>query len=37
MTVTGPRYEVVPVGWVESALTERAQAPRQVLDRTAER
>ena len=29
MTMTGPRYEVVPVGWVESALTERAQAPRQ--------
>jgi len=29
MTVTGPRYEVVPVGWVESTLTERAQAPRQ--------
>jgi tRNA-Thr(GGU) m(6)t(6)A37 methyltransferase TsaA len=27
--VTGPRYEVVPVGWVESALTERSQAPRQ--------
>jgi len=27
--MTGPRYEVVPVGWVESALTERAQAPRQ--------
>jgi len=22
-------YEVVPVGWVESELTERAQAPRQ--------
>jgi tRNA-Thr(GGU) m(6)t(6)A37 methyltransferase TsaA len=29
VTVTGPRYEVVPVGWVESTLTERAQAPRQ--------
>jgi tRNA-Thr(GGU) m(6)t(6)A37 methyltransferase TsaA len=29
LTVTGPRYEVVPVGWVESTLTERAQAPRQ--------
>ena len=29
MTVTGPRYEVVPVGWVESPLTDRAQAPRQ--------
>ena len=27
--MTGPRYEVVPVGWVESTLTERAQAPRQ--------
>jgi len=27
--VTESRYEVVPVGWVESALTERAQAPRQ--------
>ena len=24
-----PHYEVVPVGWVESELTERAQAPRQ--------
>ena len=24
-----PHYEVVPVGWVESPLTERAQAPRQ--------
>ncbi len=24
-----PRYEVVPVGWVESPLTDRAQAPRQ--------
>jgi tRNA-Thr(GGU) m(6)t(6)A37 methyltransferase TsaA len=23
------RYEVVPVGWVESPLTSRAQAPRQ--------
>ena len=23
------RYEVVPVGWVESPLTDRAQAPRQ--------
>jgi len=28
-TVTEARYEVVPVGWVESSLTERAQAPRQ--------
>jgi tRNA-Thr(GGU) m(6)t(6)A37 methyltransferase TsaA len=27
--VTAPRYEVVPVGWVESSLTERDQAPRQ--------
>ena len=27
--MTGPRYEVVPVGWVESPLTERSQAPRQ--------
>ena len=27
--MTGPLYEVVPVGWVESTLTERAQAPRQ--------
>jgi tRNA-Thr(GGU) m(6)t(6)A37 methyltransferase TsaA len=26
---TEPRFEVVPVGWVESPLTERAQAPRQ--------
>jgi len=24
-----PNYEVRPVGWVESPLTERAQAPRQ--------
>jgi tRNA-Thr(GGU) m(6)t(6)A37 methyltransferase TsaA len=24
-----PRYEIVPVGWVESPLTDRAQAPRQ--------
>ena len=24
-----PHYEVMPVGWVESSLTERAQAPRQ--------
>ena len=23
------RYEVVPIGWVESPLTDRAQAPRQ--------
>jgi tRNA-Thr(GGU) m(6)t(6)A37 methyltransferase TsaA len=27
--VTESRYEVVPVGWVESELTERDQAPRQ--------
>ncbi len=27
MTESG--YQVVPVGWVESVLTERAQAPRQ--------
>lgn len=27
--VNEPHYEVVPVGWVESPLTERAQAPRQ--------
>jgi tRNA-Thr(GGU) m(6)t(6)A37 methyltransferase TsaA len=27
--VSEPHYEVVPVGWVESSLTERAQAPRQ--------
>ncbi|HEY5986644.1 MAG TPA: tRNA (N6-threonylcarbamoyladenosine(37)-N6)-methyltransferase TrmO [Streptosporangiaceae bacterium] len=27
--VTKPRYEVVPIGWVESPLTDRAQAPRQ--------
>jgi len=27
--MAGPRYEIVPVGWVESTLTERAQAPRQ--------
>ena len=24
-----PSYQVVPVGWVESPLTDRAQAPRQ--------
>lgn len=24
-----PRYEIVPIGWVESPLTDRAQAPRQ--------
>ena len=27
--MTEAHYEVVPVGWVESPLTERAQAPRQ--------
>ena len=27
--MTKPRYEIKPVGWVESPLTERAQAPRQ--------
>ena len=27
--VSRPRYEVVPIGWVESPLTDRAQAPRQ--------
>ena len=27
--MTEQHYEVVPVGWVESPLTERAQAPRQ--------
>jgi tRNA-Thr(GGU) m(6)t(6)A37 methyltransferase TsaA len=27
--VNGPRYEVVPIGWVESPLVERADAPRQ--------
>jgi hypothetical protein len=25
--MTEPRYEIVPVGWVESPLTEMAQAP----------
>ena len=29
MVKTGSRYEVIPVGWVESVLTERSQAPRQ--------
>src|SRR5437764_12625344 len=24
-----PRYEIVPIGWVESPLTDRAQAPCQ--------
>jgi tRNA-Thr(GGU) m(6)t(6)A37 methyltransferase TsaA len=27
--VSSPRYEVVPIGWVESPLVERADAPRQ--------
>jgi tRNA-Thr(GGU) m(6)t(6)A37 methyltransferase TsaA len=27
--VSEPHYDVVPVGWVESPLAERAQAPRQ--------
>jgi tRNA-Thr(GGU) m(6)t(6)A37 methyltransferase TsaA len=27
--VNGPRYELLPIGWVESSLIERAQAPRQ--------
>jgi tRNA-Thr(GGU) m(6)t(6)A37 methyltransferase TsaA len=27
--VTGPRYEIVPIGWVESPLRERSLAPRQ--------
>ncbi len=27
--MSGPGYEVVPIGWVESPLTDRAQAPRQ--------
>jgi tRNA-Thr(GGU) m(6)t(6)A37 methyltransferase TsaA len=27
--VRKPHYEIVPIGWVESPLTERAQAPRQ--------
>ena len=27
--MTSPPYEVVPVGWVESPLTDRAQAPMQ--------
>ena len=28
--MAGSRYEVVPVGWVNSSLTEMAQAPRQA-------
>jgi tRNA-Thr(GGU) m(6)t(6)A37 methyltransferase TsaA len=24
-----PQYEIVPIGWVESPLTDRAEAPRQ--------
>lgn len=27
--VNSPRYELVPIGWVESPLVERADAPRQ--------
>jgi len=27
--VSVPSYEIVPIGWVESPLTDRAQAPRQ--------
>jgi hypothetical protein len=27
--VPKPHYEVVPIGWVESPLTERTQAPQQ--------
>ena len=31
MSATDPqRYELVPIGWVESPLVERAQAPRQA-------
>jgi tRNA-Thr(GGU) m(6)t(6)A37 methyltransferase TsaA len=29
MTLDASGYQVTPVGWVESSLTERAQAPRQ--------
>ena len=28
--MTGSRYEIVPVGWVKSALTEMIQAPMQA-------
>jgi tRNA-Thr(GGU) m(6)t(6)A37 methyltransferase TsaA len=28
--VEGPRYEVIPIGWVESPLIHRGQAPRQA-------
>ena len=28
-TLNDPRYEVTPIGWVESSLVQRAQAPRQ--------
>lgn len=28
--MSAARYEVIPVGWVQSALTERSQAPRQA-------
>lgn len=27
--MSGPHYELVPIGWVESPLKERSQAPRQ--------
>lgn len=30
--VSTPRYEVIPVGWVESSLTSRREAPRQGKD-----
>jgi tRNA-Thr(GGU) m(6)t(6)A37 methyltransferase TsaA len=30
LVTSGTRFEVIPVGWVESPLTERAQAPRQA-------
>lgn len=30
--VSKPRYEVIPVGWVESSLTSRREAPRQGKD-----
>ena len=30
LVTSGSRYEVVPVGWVESPLTERAHAPMQA-------
>ena len=27
--MSGPAFEVLPIGWVQSPLTDRAQAPRQ--------